>query len=271
LTALPPSALEDAVLVVAHPDDEILWFGSVVARMKLIVVAFEDCPDVPTLGAARRAALTRHPLAGRILRLQLTETGSFNKFDWARPEFIGGVPTTGHVGSDNALRDQARNLANALSPVLGEFKNLYTHNPWGEYGHEEHILVSGVATQLAADRSLRVWYSNYASNRSQALMTRYLKGFGRPVFSETIDTGAMQKASNCYREAGCWTWFSDYAWFDREYFVEGPLAESEAPGEGSVFPVNFIRVRQANRISGRPRSTAQRMKRRLLRLLSRKP
>jgi LmbE family N-acetylglucosaminyl deacetylase len=271
LKALPADALEDAVLVVAHPDDEILWFGSVIARMKRIIMVFEDCPDDPSVGPARRAALARHPFGDRIVQLQLRETGSVHKMNWEQPQVINGVPETGHGESDSALRNREHRLEEALSPMLGDFKNVFTHNPWGEYGHEEHILVNSVATRLAVDRGCRVWYSNYASNLSQVLMTRFINGFGTPVFSEPVDAEAMESASDCYREAGCWTWYAEYVWFDREYFVEGPLAEIRLHGEGSVFPINFIRVRPRHKRPARPRSPAHRMKRRLRRLLRWRP
>ena len=32
-------------------------------------------------------------------------------------------------------------LVKKLTFELKDFKNVFTHNPWGEYGHEEHIQV----------------------------------------------------------------------------------------------------------------------------------
>jgi hypothetical protein len=44
----------ESVLVVAHPDDEALWFSSIVGRVRRVIIAYEACAELPELGARRR-------------------------------------------------------------------------------------------------------------------------------------------------------------------------------------------------------------------------
>jgi hypothetical protein len=90
--SLPAGALEQAVIVAAHPSDEFFWLGSIVKRVQRIVIVFADNPDQPELAAARRVALPAHPLADCIELLSLTEIGTFDSMDWERPEFTAQAP-----------------------------------------------------------------------------------------------------------------------------------------------------------------------------------
>jgi len=48
--------LSSAILVVAHPDDEILWFSSVVDKVDEILFCFGDYPALPALGEGLRSS-----------------------------------------------------------------------------------------------------------------------------------------------------------------------------------------------------------------------
>ena len=59
------------VLIVAHPDDEILWFNP--EDFDQIVIVFGDFGDGRS-GDGRRKASAEHPLANRITHLNLKES-----------------------------------------------------------------------------------------------------------------------------------------------------------------------------------------------------
>src|SRR5580765_529365 len=46
--------LRDAAVVVAHPDDEVLWFSSLVAKVGRIVTCYGPNPKVAERGEQRR-------------------------------------------------------------------------------------------------------------------------------------------------------------------------------------------------------------------------
>ena len=78
-------ALSDSILVVAHPDDELLWFGSVASFVQKIVICFLNDPVNPGMAEARRNTLSDHPWRDRIVCLELDETNAFSHADWPTP------------------------------------------------------------------------------------------------------------------------------------------------------------------------------------------
>lgn len=240
---LPESTFERSVLIVAHPDDEILWFGSVVGSVDAIVICFLHDPSNPELSAARLRALAAHPLADRIKCLELTETCSFGLAEWEAPEVSqSGLRIRAATEVAEQYERTASVLKTALTPYVMDAANIFTHNPWGEYGHEEHVMVHRAVAALAEESRATVWYSNYASNWSYKLMRRYLDRTTTKVFRRTVPIAEMARMAEAYRDNHCWTWFDDYTWFDNEYFVRGPLKETAGAGFGWLFPVNLIHL-----------------------------
>jgi len=264
----PTGELDDAVLIVAHPDDEILWFGSIVADVGKIVICFLDDPSVPQLTEARLRTLQNHPLAARIHCLELVETCAFDQADWKDPKPSPfGLRITGAPEISRTYEKRATELKTALAPFVADASHVFTHNPWGEYGHEEHVMVHRVVSDLAESGKAIVWYSNYASSWSVNLMLRY---FGRKenlFFRRSVDRESMKQMSSVYRRNETWTWFEDYEWFESEYFVRGPLEYAPESGFGWIFPVNFIEI--PDRLVRTPPPLLKRLRRKLRRLVVR--
>lgn len=93
------------VLVVAHPDDEVLWFDP--TQYDKIVICFTERSDAPGMGDRRRQAIGQHPLSARIKCLDVPE---------------GDVP----------------NLQKRLLDASGDWTSVTTHGAHGEYGHIHH-------------------------------------------------------------------------------------------------------------------------------------
>lgn len=236
---------EGALLVVAHPDDEILWFGSIVADVDRVVVCFLNDPAHPELADAREKVLAEHPLREKIVCLGADETGAFNHADWPRPETTKyGLRIVKGRQVAKQYRLCYRQLEQQLTPIIREAARVITHNPWGEYGHEEHVLVHRVATSLAGAGKKDVWYNNHASSWSEDLMRVYLDTSEHRIARGTVDTQAMEAIADVYRAHGAWTWFDDYRWFEDEYFVRGPLQRADRPGFGWMFPINLLRLEE---------------------------
>jgi LmbE family N-acetylglucosaminyl deacetylase len=236
---------DGSLLVVAHPDDEILWFGSIVADVARIAICFLNDPAHPELAAAREQVLAEHPLRDKIVCLGIEEPGAFNRAMWPRPESTKyGLRIVKDRQIAKKYRLCYRQLKTQLAPMIGEATSVFTHNPWGEYGHEEHVLVHRVATALAESGRKSVWYDNHASSWSEDLMRIYLDKSERQVVRREVDESAMESIADIYRANNAWTWFDDYRWFRDEYFVRGPLARVEQPGFGSMFPVNMLRLEE---------------------------
>src|SRR6516162_2441821 len=53
--------LGDAAIVVAHPDDEVLWFSSLTAKVGRIVMCYGPNPRVAERGEQRRNVIQAYP------------------------------------------------------------------------------------------------------------------------------------------------------------------------------------------------------------------
>ena len=149
-----------SAVVVAHPDDEALWLSSVVASVERIVFGFGDVWGKPQRSEARRRAVAALPLPG-IVNLAIDESGVEWQSYLAQPELTPwGVRILEPAVRERYEANHARLLA-GLRPALAGCKDVYTHNPWGEYGHAEHIQVYSAVTALQQELRFTVWFSNY--------------------------------------------------------------------------------------------------------------
>ncbi len=234
--------LSDSILVVAHPDDEILWFSSVVDKVNEILFCYNDYPRQPALGEGRKRLLDEYPLQ-HVSSLGLDESMSFNGADWERPvttaygmEIVRGKKTLQRYRQNFSL------LEERLAERLRAYRNVFTHNPWGEYGHEDHVQLFRVIETLQRRLSFRIWYSNYASNRSAALMFRYFSGFDTDYITLPTNPELAGTIKELYRRHGCWTWYADHRWFNEECFFEARRLPSHGKGYGRLFPVNMLKI-----------------------------
>ena len=111
------------VLIVAHPDDEVIWFAP--EKFDKIIIVFEVFGDGRS-SDGRREALREHPLRDRITRLGLQESNFWR--DSAKAE---------------SHSKNYESLCGYLKTVLmpGPDDEVTTHGPMGEYQHADHLLV----------------------------------------------------------------------------------------------------------------------------------
>jgi LmbE family N-acetylglucosaminyl deacetylase len=221
-----------SAVVVAHPDDESLWLSSVVSSADQVVFCFGDPFERPKLSEARRQAVAALPLAG-LVDLKLPESGGGFSVDWADPR----LSEAGIAISDAAAR--ARYEANfppfveALRPLLAGCAEVYTHNPWGEYGHAEHIQVYRAVAALQAELGYTIWFSNYVGRASWRLarqLGRQPCWAGRRTVQpdEAMARGLMR----LYRRHGAWTWTRFHRWPAQEILYAQPPTETRRPLSG---------------------------------------
>lgn len=168
------------ILVVAHPDDEILWFNPL--KFDKIIIAFMNRSDRPAMGVARAEAIQRHPLRNKIELAWLIESNY-----WRDKRKL--------IEYENNSRDLVEHLQ--AVKMLEGVQEFYTHNAWGEYGHTDHILVHKAVMAVAG--SIPVYCLNgpnkVSSNKGKL---------------EDIDLKFYNKVKKIYQEEGAWTWAGDY-------------------------------------------------------------
>ena len=236
--------LQDAVLVVAHPDDEALWFSSVLAGVNEVIVCFLNSPGHPELELGRTRSLEEYPVAN-ISTLALDEPGAFNCADWQNPAVTPcGIEIPYSAAADRRYQENFRKLRALLESRLKGCDNVFTHNPWGEYGHEEHIQIYRAVESLQESMGFNLWFSNYCSNRSYNLMLEHIRGFSSDYITLATDKPLGEAAREIYQKNGCWTWMDDYQWFNEESFIVNFSQRPERNGgeNGHIFPLNFMKL-----------------------------
>jgi LmbE family N-acetylglucosaminyl deacetylase len=217
-----------SVVVVAHPDDEILWLSAALADAQPIVLCFGDPYRRPDQAAARRRAVAGLGLAN-LANLAIPESGVIRLVDWSRPV----LTATGMAIADPA--GQARydanfgRLLNALRPLLVGASDVYTHNGWGEYGHPEHVQVHRAVACLQPELGFTLWFSNYVAPLSFAL-AQHLSG--APAWAEKRpvrpDVALAKQLRRIYLQNGAWTWSRLHRWPVQEMFYAQPAGDRQA-------------------------------------------
>lgn len=239
--------LDSATLIVCHPDDEVLWFSSILARVRRIVIVYGPAPGMPGLEEGRRKSANEYPLESAEF-WQYTESMSFQTGNWAQPS----LDEMGLV-----LRDQGRlpgfdkqvyvnnfqQLVSDLAPITSESTCLITHNPWGEYGHEDHVMLNRAVTQAAQSASKPVWYNNYVSDRSAKLMGITMSGQQKVYERFPTDKDLVDELQELYVKQNCWTWpYPDYRCPEDECMILSDATSSYGHASGALVPLNYVDV-----------------------------
>ena len=203
-------------VVVAHPDDEALWLSSVLGAAGRVVLCFGDLFQRPKMSAARRRAVAALPLSG-LIDLKLPESGGGLMVDWKLPHLTAaGIAIADAAAGERYLANFAA-LTKALRPMLAGCTEVYTHNPWGEYGHAEHIQVHRAVAALQPEFGYTIWFSNYVGSASWPLAQEVARW---PCWTDrrTVapDAALARRLRDVYRRSGAWTWMRWHRWPNEE-------------------------------------------------------
>jgi hypothetical protein len=236
------SILKNAIIVAAHPDDEILWFSSIITKVRAIAVCYLRQDSRPDWSAGRMQAIAHYPLPHvSCLELKLSEV--FDCSDWQYPHVTAfGLEIRRKGPKRENYEGNYLRLKKRLQALLAPYSHVFTHNPWGEYGHEEHVQVFRAVENLQAELKFSLWVSNYISNRSVPLMLASMNKIGNDNFCVSTNKDVAAQIRDGYIKYGCWTWYPDFHWADQDTFLQvNPLSQRKRH-IGSVFPLNFIDI-----------------------------
>ncbi len=138
-----------AVMIVAHMDDEVLWFLPWLHQVDKIIIT-----SLPYT-SAHLNILSKYVSQYDALWQFSRGITSFQEYKekWLDPKVRQGFITDWHY--DVMLRDII------ADPEVTE---IWTHNPWGEYGHLHHRQVSTMVRKLATEYGKDVWCPNMVVN-----------------------------------------------------------------------------------------------------------
>jgi LmbE family N-acetylglucosaminyl deacetylase len=232
--------IENVVIVVAHPDDEILWFSSILEQCKRVLVCYgPSATSRESWDAGRAKLMDSYPLT-KVRFLKLRQAGGFDAANWNNPkEADSGLQIRGRTGA--AYERNAEELLRILKAELEHEPLVFTHNPWGEYGHEEHVQVFRVLTRLKDTLGFDLFVNSYVSNRSVKLMSRRMHLLADDSLTRETDRALARRLKDIYSENNCWTWAPDYEWpaYESFYRIIQPDDRDESATSASL-PLNYI-------------------------------
>ncbi|MEM3101646.1 MAG: hypothetical protein QXT99_09900 [Candidatus Nitrosotenuis sp.] len=233
--------LKDSVLIVAHPDDEILWFSSIFDKVNEVVFCFINSRSNPQWTVGRKQVLSELPIK-KVSCLALDESEVFNGADWENPEITRfGIKITKNGVSDKKYIENYSKIKEELRVKLINYNNVFTHNPWGEYGNEEHVQVYMVVKEFQKEMGFNHWFSNYCGNKSYNLMLRYIAGFDSNYITLKVNKTLVTYVKSLYEKNRCWTWYEDWVWFNEESFMRDNDIDIDNKMYGHIFPLNMIK------------------------------
>lgn len=264
-----PEFLENSVIIGAHPDDELLWFNSILRDADEVIIVYREFWAQPGLAEARAAALAEYP-RDKVSCLDISESGAYGCANWADPvltdfgigfsieanrramtrlarKSMAALPTVKlqRVAAASVAATYEANfqlICDRLEQRLRPDMNVFTHNPWGEYGHEEHIQVFRALNLLRDKIGFKLWMSNYCTERALPLAMRHFSTAPGSYIRLPTDKAFADEVASIYRKHECWTWADDWAWFDEECFMEAPRQAGGAAAHRHLFPLNFFTI-----------------------------
>jgi hypothetical protein len=157
-----------------------------------------------------------YPLT-KVKFLKLRESDAFGAANWNRPkEADSGLQLPRRRRS--RYQENAGELLRILEAELKQESLVFTHNPWGEYGHEEHVQVCRILSNLKEKLGFELFVNSYVSDRSAKLMSKNVQLLeSNPLMRET-DRTLARRLKKLYLENDCWTWMDDHEWPEYESF-----------------------------------------------------
>lgn len=237
------SALKNSILIVAHPDDEVLWFSSLLPRIDRVILIFQDYQDEPGLGERRRRALAELPY--EITCLGIPEAGTYGKVNWDHPIISPyGLALSPEDGNENRSRIYKNNfhaMCALLEKQISANMTIFTHNPWGEYGHADHVQVHRAMESLRMNMNFTMRVSTYISRRSAPLAGIHKGSTSIEPLTFPIDTVHSNRIADIYKRHRCWTWADDWIWPKEETFIECPTRGTPSDSFSTAANSPFLR------------------------------
>lgn len=242
-----PDMFKKSILVVSHPDDEVLWFSSILDKVDEVVICYLDVESNPQWTIGRKQSLSEHPMKN-ISCLGIDESETLNGANWKNPVMTKfGIEISKRGISDKKYKENYYKLKKNFDSKLKNYCNVFTHNPWGEYGNEEHIQIYRAVKELQEQMKFNVWFPNYCSNISFNLMLKYISKSDSDYLTLKTNKILTNHIESIYKKNGCWTWYEDWKWFNEESFMKDRKFEEKTKLCGHIFPLNMIKLEHPNK------------------------
>lgn len=187
--------MKDITMLIAHPDDEVIFGWPVLKEAKKIICCANDYHDRTKRWeySARKEALM--------------EIGAFVDAEVVSPD------RNCDFHKLSGLNGELNDFIFSIYELLKDERAIFTHNPWGEYGHLDHILAYTIAknsgkTLIVTDIVQNTgWYPVFGWE------------YGNSVKQCEVDKVFYEKCKAIYVKHNCWTWHLPCIEKTRLYYV----------------------------------------------------
>lgn len=216
--------LRNSVLVVAHPDDEVLWFGSLLKEIDKVIIIYKDFYLRPKIGVQRAKAIAELPF--EVVWLGIPEAGTYECGNWEHPELSPYGLVLEDTASPTKISEDYEMNSHSIQAQLKKHLSagmiVFTHNPWGEYGHPDHVQTYRIIEGLRSKIEFDLFVSSYVSSKSITLAHCYSNSEVIEPITRNIDSTSCNQIADSYKKHGCWTWANDWIWDKSEHFLSNP-------------------------------------------------
>jgi len=132
------------LMIVAHPDDEILWGGRGLIEDDYLVVCV-------TCGVKKNRVIefvnVMHATNDKYIMLGYPDKTKGQRDNW-----------------DKVYKD----ISNDLDKIINvkDWEQIVVHNPDGEYGHQHHKMLNAMTTNLVKEKKKLYYFGHYYSKKS---------------------------------------------------------------------------------------------------------
>ena len=198
----------------------------------------------------KKESIGRISVKKKIISLKQDAAEVFNCCNWEKPQTtVDGVFFNNKYNNFNKkcdvikYRENFNKLIENLRDILTNYDHIFTHNPWGEYGHEEHVQVYRALETLQKNNlKYSILFSNYYSLRSKQLMLKYIDEIDDNYFSIETNKNISKEIKMLYEKHNCWTWYKNYQWPNEESYMRLKASKGTESKLCRTLPLNFINI-----------------------------
>lgn len=200
---------EPYCIVVAHPDDEIIWASSICENAEKVIICFSGSPEDRKIAEGRLALQAHFPLQNFVF-LNIPEASFSGAPCILSVERESRVGLFGHK-NEAEYADSFFQILACLRLHLRGCSCVFTHAPWGEYGHVDHVQVHKAVAEVCISYGLQLCFFSYLTHDTYSYMRQHLAARRSwDSFRMLTDRALYEKLKKIYQDHHCWTFDDDY-------------------------------------------------------------